>query len=111
MKKPVGILHFLQFLHLMQEQEEVEAPQAKPEPRNEDAPYFDLEDPTHAITYLTPMTDTISWLRYRGYRVVTTGVPGAVISGVVFSRKNGAATVAVVGDVLEYDGKNVVVMD
>lgn len=96
---------------MVQEPEEVACEPEPDEPRREDAPYFDLDDPIHPITHGTLIGDTISWLRYRGYRVVITELRGEQDWGIAFCRKNKPATLAVVGDVLEYDGKNVVVME
>lgn len=106
MRKPIGILHFRQLFRLMEEDEKTTpAPAAEPER------FFDVEDDILPISYASNPQDIIRWLKWRGYRVVAggTGIPGG--AGVVFGRKNGPATVAVVGDVLEWDGRNVVLMD
>lgn len=106
MSKPIGIVHFLQFLHLMREREEVAcAPEPDPEPS------FDIESNTYRLSHNSNPDEIIRWLKWRGYRVVAggTGIPGGV--GVVFGRKNGQLTMAVLGDVLEYDGVNVVVIE
>lgn len=107
MRKPIGILHLFQFLRLIEEEELGEVtPELEPEPES----FFDLDDSLHMLSVDTPIKDTVAWLRYRGYRVVGAYREG-VMPGIVFGRKNGPATVAVVGDILEYDGMNVVVME
>lgn len=62
---------------------------------------------------LTPSTDvkeTVDWFRWRGYRAVVTSGTFAP-AGVVFSRKNEPAMIAVVGDELVWDGRNIVVKE
>lgn len=82
----------------------------EPAPAPEPERVFDVEDDTIAIRHDSSPQEITQWLRWRGYRTVAAVAPGSV-PGVVFGRKNGPATVAVVGDVLEWDGRNVVIMD
>jgi hypothetical protein len=65
----------------------------------------------HIIAPGTSPRETEAWLRWRGYRAVATAMPGVAAMGLVFSRKNGPATVAVVGDVLVWDGYRVTVQE
>lgn len=57
--------------------------------------------------YIEPQ-ETVNWLQWRGYRAIACGLIGTP-GGVVFSRKNGPVTVAVVGDTLQWDGDEVTV--
>lgn len=94
MKKPIGIVHFLQLLRLLEEDE--------PEPEQPRV----LE--THTVAPHIEPRETLEWLRWRGYRVVLAHYPG-VQGGLVFGRKNEPAYVVVVGDTLIWDGEKVVI--
>lgn len=54
--------------------------------------------------------EVVSWLRFRGYQAVPGTAPG-VMGGIVFAKKNQPAYVAMVGDVLVWDGTNVRIED
>jgi hypothetical protein len=92
-RKPIGIVHTLQFFHLLKGAEEPR--QAVVE--------------THLIAPFTQPIETLEWLRWRGYRGVATLVPGLSGGGLVFSKKNEPAYVANVGDTLIWDGEKVTV--
>ncbi len=66
---------------------------------------------THIIAPTVLLQETINWLRWRGYRVIGMSVPGMAIGGIAFGKKNQPAMVAVVGDILEYDGEHVTIME
>lgn len=103
MKRPIGILHTLQLFHLLKG---VDAPAPEPEPETS----VDTTE-THIIAPGFLFKETVDWLRWRGYRVVATSTPGMAVGGVVFGKKNQPAMVAVVGDILEYDGEIVTIME
>jgi hypothetical protein len=94
-RKPIGILHFRQLLRLLEGDE----PEAEP-PRILG---------THTVAPHIQVMETVEWLRWRGYRVVATAVPGTVINGFVFGRKNEPAYIVAVGDTLIWDGEKVVI--
>jgi hypothetical protein len=63
---------------------------------------------THILTPLGDPTETVAWLKWRGYRAA---ISSSAFSkpGVFFGRKNQPLLLAQVGDVLVWDGQNVVI--
>lgn len=51
--------------------------------------------------------EAVEWLRWRGYRACMAVAPGRPSGGLLFGRKNEPAMIAVVGDVLVWDGHHV----
>jgi hypothetical protein len=65
----------------------------------------------HIIAPTVEPQETVAWLRWRGYRVVVAPGFRDQAAGVVFSRRNEPAFIAVVGDVLVWDGQDVRVQE
>ncbi len=63
----------------------------------------------HRICYAGSPEATAAWLKERGYRAAPAGVPGCFQVGVVFSRGNEPARLAVMDETLVFDGHEVTV--